>query len=84
LKLAAAGAGEIRGQVMGAGAPIANSTVTLWAADTPKQLAQTRTGADGSFALNASAAPGDATLYLVAKHLQEMSLLLRFGQEGEN
>ena len=54
---------------MGAGAPIANSTVTLWAAtaDTPKQLAQTRTGADGSFALNASATPSDATLYLVAK-----------------
>ena len=26
-----------------------------------------RTGADGSFALNASATPGDATLYLVAK-----------------
>ena len=66
---AAAGAGQIQGQVMGAGAPIANSTVTLWAAtaDAPKQLAQTRTGADGSFALNASATPGDATLYLVAK-----------------
>ena len=29
---AAAGAGQIRGQVTGAGAPIANSTVTLWAA----------------------------------------------------
>ena len=66
---AAAGAGEIRGQVTGAGAPIANSTVTLWAATAgaPKQLGQTRTGADGSFALNASATPGDATLYLVAK-----------------
>ena len=66
---AAADAGQIRGQVMGAGAPIANSTVTLWAAtaDTPKQLAQTRTGADGSFVLNASTTPGDAILYLVAK-----------------
>jgi hypothetical protein len=66
---AAEDADQIRGQVLGAGAPIANSTVTLWAAtaDTPKQLAQTRTGADGSFAFNASATPGDATLYLVAK-----------------
>ena len=65
----ASGAGQIQGQVMGAGAPIANSTVTLWAAtaDTPKQLAQTRTGADGTFALDASAAPGNATMYLVAK-----------------
>ena len=65
----ASGAGQIQGQVMGAGAPIANSTVTLWAAtaDMPQQLAQTRTGADGTFALDASAAPGNATMYLVAK-----------------
>ncbi len=54
---------------MGAEAPIANSTVMLWAAtaDAPKQLGQAKTGADGSFALNASAVPANATLYLVAK-----------------
>ena len=65
----AAAADQIQGQVMGAGAPIANSTVMLWAAtaDAPKQLGQAKTGADGSFALNASAVPANATLYLVAK-----------------
>ena len=65
---APAEADQIRGQVLGAGAPIANSTVTLWAAtaDAPKQLGETKTGADGGFALNASAVPGDASLYLVA------------------
>jgi hypothetical protein len=59
----------LRGQVLGGGAPIANSTVTLWAASAgaPKQLAQARTGADGRFALNAAGTPGeDALLYLVA------------------
>jgi len=58
------------GQVLGAGAPIAKSTVTLWAASAgdPKQLAQAQTGADGRFTLSAGAAPGkDAVLYLVAK-----------------
>src|SRR5262245_66422710 len=49
------GANSITGQVLGAGAPIANSTVTLWAttAGDPKQLAQTRAGADARFALDA-------------------------------
>jgi len=63
-------ADSLEGQVLGGGAPIANSTVTLWAAsaDTPKQLAQARTGADGRFMLSAAGAPGkDAILYLVAK-----------------
>ncbi len=65
-----ASAQSMRGQVLGAGAPIADATVTLWAASTgaPAQLAQTRTGADGRFALDA---PGErakgATLYLIAK-----------------
>jgi hypothetical protein len=65
----AAAAGQLQGQVLGGGAPIANSTVTLWAASAgaPRQLAQTRTGADGRFALNASAPGTDAILYLVAK-----------------
>src|SRR5215469_13010990 len=66
----ASAADRITGQVLGAGAPIAGSTVTLWAASAgaPKQLAQARTGADGRFSLTASRPPGgDSTLYLVAK-----------------
>src|ERR1700687_1361678 len=61
---------NINGQVLGAGIPIANSTVTLWAASAgaPKQLAQTRTGADGHFALTSMGAPGnDVSLYLIAR-----------------
>src|SRR5262249_62267311 len=61
------------GQVLGAGAAIANSTVTLWSATAgdPKQLAQTRTGADGRFSLGVPATPGsDSSLYLVAKRGQ--------------
>src|SRR5262245_12069536 len=60
-------AGSIGGRVTGAGAPIAGSTVTLWAATAgePKQLAQARTDADGSFTLSADG--GDASVYLVAK-----------------
>src|SRR5262245_14759653 len=64
------GANSIAGQVLGAGVPIANSTVTLWAATAgdPKQLAQTRTGADGRFSLGVPATTGsDSSLYLVAK-----------------
>ena len=65
-----AAAATLNGQVLGAGAPIANSTVTLFAASAgaPQQLAQATTGADGRFALNAPDAPGkDTILYLVAK-----------------
>src|SRR5262252_8049378 len=63
-------ADTINGRDLGAGAPIAGSTVSLWSASAgaPKQLAQTRTGADGRFSLTASRPPGgDSTLYLVAK-----------------
>ena len=66
----AASAGSLKGQVLGAGAPIANSTVTLWAASegAPTQLTQTQTGEDGRFELRVDGAPGnDAVLYLVAK-----------------
>ena len=59
LSIAPASAAErIQGQVLGAGAPIANSTVTLFAASAgaPKQLAQASTGADGRFTLNATGA----------------------------
>ena len=64
------GAASITGQVLGAGAPIANSAVTLWAAsaDAPKQLAQTQTGTDGRFSLEAPDTAGtDSSLYLSAK-----------------
>jgi streptogramin lyase len=66
----AAAAETLKGQVLGGGAPIANSTVTLWAASAsePQQLAQAQTGADGYFALNIpDARSSDAFLYLVAK-----------------
>ena len=66
----ASAAGKLKGQVLGGGAPIASSTVTLWAASAgePKQLAQVKTGADGRFALSAVGAPGKgAILYLVAR-----------------
>ncbi len=61
---------RLEGQVQAGGGPVANSTVTLWAASEgePKQLAQGKTGDDGSFALNADATPGPGvSLYLVAK-----------------
>src|SRR5271155_2196931 len=43
--------GGIDGQVLGAGEPIAKSSVTLYGAtsDSPKQLAQTQTDDDGKF-----------------------------------
>jgi hypothetical protein len=61
---------SLNGQVLDGGAPIANSTVTLWAATAgaPTQLGQARTGNDGTFALSAVGVPAyDASLYLVAK-----------------
>src|SRR5262249_54234990 len=64
----AAGA-DIAGQVLGGGAPIANSTVTLFAASAgnPQQLGQARTGADGRFSISAPSVPGGSILYLAAK-----------------
>ena len=64
----ASAADGIKGQVLGGDAPIANSTVTLWAegADAPKQLAQTKTGEDGRFEVHVGGSQGDAILYLVA------------------
>jgi hypothetical protein len=69
-------ADSIKGQVLGAGAPIAGSTVTLWGASAgePKQLAQAKSDPDGQFELRASAASGsDLILYLVAKGGQPKS-----------
>ena len=61
-------AAEVKGQVMGGGAPVVQSTVTLWAASSgaPKQLAQTRTDNEGRFEIRGATAPADASLYLVA------------------
>src|SRR5208283_4087682 len=61
---------SLNGQVLDGGAPIANSTVTLWAATAgaPTQLSQAKTGNDGTFSLSAVGVPAyDASLYLVAK-----------------
>jgi hypothetical protein len=66
----AAAAVRIEGQVQAGGGPLAMSTVTLWAASAgePKQLAQTRTRADGRFELRAKETPDkDAVLYLIVK-----------------
>src|ERR1700687_3441895 len=65
---ATASADSIEGRVLGAGAPIAKSTVTLWSAsaDAPKQLAQTQTGDDGRFTLSVEGSP-DSILYILAK-----------------
>ncbi|HEY5281774.1 MAG TPA: hypothetical protein VIM14_03195, partial [Polyangia bacterium] len=61
-------ADTIKGQVLGGGAPIAKSTVTLWeaSAGAPKQLGQTKTNDDGRFEVRAKGASKDGSLYLVA------------------
>jgi hypothetical protein len=60
-------ADSIKGQVLGGGAPIAKSTVTLWEAsgNAPQQLAQAKTNDDGRFEVRTKGA-SDAILYLVA------------------
>src|SRR5208283_5852963 len=65
---AAFAADSIKGQVLGGGAPVAKSTVTLWeaSADAPKQLGQTKTNDDGRFEVRAKGAKSDSILYLVA------------------
>src|SRR5271166_1654232 len=65
---AAFAADSIKGQVLGGGAPIAKSTVTLWeaSAGAPKQLGQTKTNDDGRFEVRAKGASKDGILYLVA------------------
>ena len=65
-----AAAVRIEGLVQGGGGPLANSTVTLWAASAsePRQLAQATTNSDGLFELSSQEAVGaEALLYLVAK-----------------
>ena len=60
-------AADIKGQVMGGGAPVAQSTVILMQASAgePKQLAQTKTDKDGKFTVHGTGAPG-SSLYLLA------------------
>jgi hypothetical protein len=61
---------RIEGLVQAGGAPLANSTVTLWAASTgeSRQLAQVKSGSDGRFQLFSQDTPStDVSLYLVAK-----------------
>src|SRR5262245_21566708 len=60
---------RLEGQVLGAGAPIANATVTLLAASSgePVQLSRTESSADGYFTLSfAQPQSGDTSLYLLA------------------
>src|SRR5271169_1147475 len=59
---------SIKGQVLGGGAPIAKSTVTLWetSSGAPKQLAQTKTNDDGRFEVRTKGTSKDGILYLVA------------------
>jgi hypothetical protein len=62
-------ADHLSGQVLGAGGPIANSTVTLWEAGSnePKRLAEAKTNDQGQFEIRSTAARGaDSFLYLVA------------------
>ena len=57
---------RIAGQVQAGGGPLANSTVTLWAASAgePQQLAQAKSGSDGQFELRSAETPGeDVVLY---------------------
>jgi hypothetical protein len=66
----AAAAEALEGQVLGGGAPIAGSTVTLWSAsaETPKQLGQVRTSDEGRFTFNVDSQSGQGgTLYIIAK-----------------
>jgi hypothetical protein len=60
---------QINGQVLSAGAPIADSTVTLYAASEgkPVQVAQAQTGADGSFTLDFADNVKGGVLYVVAR-----------------
>jgi len=66
----AAAAVNVDGRVLAGGAPVAGSTVTLWAASAgePRQLAQARAGADGRFSLRSDETlTSDTSLYLIAK-----------------
>lgn len=70
LSCAATAQRSINGRVLGGGEAIVGSTVTLYAAsaNAPRQLAQSRSDADGGFTITMpDTAAGDGSLYLVAK-----------------
>jgi len=59
----------LEGRVLGAGAPIAGSTVTLWAAnaDAPAKIAETQSDSQGHFAMQFAGLPGQGrSFYLLA------------------
>jgi hypothetical protein len=58
---------NLKGQVLVGGRPVAESTVTLWAAsaNTPQKLAETKSNDDGEFEIRGQG-HGDSVLYLVA------------------
>jgi hypothetical protein len=69
LASSAVAAEHFSGRVLGAGAPIANSTVTLWEASSsePKKLAEAKTNGQGQFEIRSATTRGtDSILYLVA------------------
>ena len=61
--------GKIEGRVILAGNRVAGASVTLYAAGegTPTQVARCKTDAEGRFELDATSAPKDTVLYVVAK-----------------
>src|SRR5215469_15364626 len=58
---------NIKGQVLGAGTPISQSTVTLYAAtaEEPRRLAETKTDSEGRFELRSNRVPAESSLYLL-------------------
>lgn len=65
-----ASAATIEGQVLGGGAPIARSSVTMWSAGSsaPRQLGQVQSNGDGRFTLSFDVPSGSqGSLYLVAR-----------------
>src|SRR6516162_9625286 len=67
---AANAAVHIEGQAQAGGRALANATVTLWAGSSgdPRQLAQSRSGSEGSFQLDSPEDVGpDVSLYLTAQ-----------------
>ena len=58
------------GRVLAGGKPVAQATVTLWAAseNAPQQVAESKTDSDGRFSFSADdSRPSDSVLYVVAK-----------------
>jgi hypothetical protein len=68
VKAGAGGNDRITGVVLGGGAPIAGSTVTLWEASaaSPQKVAEAKTDERGEFRLTAAGARGGDSLYVTA------------------